>query len=226
MRPLQRLYRRLRQTRLHAPELRVPFVRIGSEYGGWPVIPDRLGPDSIIYAAGVGTDISFDLGVIERFGCSVEAFDPTPRSLAWIREQALPDAFRFHPVGVAVEDGEVSFFAPERDDYVSFSSQPTEGADPTPQTFPVRRIATLMADLGHDRLDVLKLDIEGFEYSVLDDLLASPTRPGQLLVEYHHSMYGIEADATRGSVTRLQAAGYRIFFVSDTGQEYGFVHQS
>lgn len=217
----RRLIRRLRHTRLHRPDARLPYLHIGTEYGGWPVLPDRLGLDSIVYAAGVGTDISFDLGVIDRFGCVVEAFDPTPRCLAWIRAQALPPEFRFDPVGVGAEDGEVPFFEPKRADYVSFSAQPGEGASARPLSFPVRRIGTLMAARNHDRLDVLKIDIEGFEYAVIDDLLASGIRPGQLLVEFHHGMYGIEPKETLDAVEKLKAAGYGIFYVSDAGHEYG-----
>ncbi|GIS18490.1 MAG: hypothetical protein CM15mP120_04060 [Pseudomonadota bacterium] len=43
-----------------------------------------------------------------------------------------------------------------------------------------------MRDLGHDHLDVLKMDIEGAEYAVLDDMLQSNILPDQLLVEFHH----------------------------------------
>ena len=58
----------------------------------------------------------------------------------------------------------------------------------------MRRVATLMRDLGHERLDVLKMDIEGAEYEVVADVLASGIDIGQLLIEFHHrfSNVGIE----------------------------------
>ena len=37
--------------------------------------------------------------------------------------------------------------------------------------FPVTSLANCMADLGHDWVDVLKIDIEGAEWSVLKALL-------------------------------------------------------
>jgi len=47
----------------------------------------------------------------------------------------------------------------------------------------------------------------------------------QLLIEFHHRFPDISIDRTRQAVTRLNASGYRIFFVSDTGEEYGFIRR-
>ena len=40
-------------------------------------------------------------------------------------------------------------------------------------SFPVSSLANFMAELGHDWVDVLKIDIEGAEWSVLKGLLKS-----------------------------------------------------
>ena len=37
----------------------------------------------------------------------------------------------------------------------------------------------------------MKMDIDGAWYEVLDDLPASPIKPTQLLVEFHHRFPGI-----------------------------------
>ena len=70
------------------------------------------------------------------------------------------------------------------------------------------------------------MDIEGFEYGVIDDVLAGPVRPAQWLIEFHHTMMHFRPDQTRRAVERLEAAGYRLFAVSNVGHEYSFVHQS
>ena len=88
---------------------------------------------------------------------------------------------------------------------------------------PVRRLPTLMQELGHDRLDLLKLDIEGGEYAVLDDVLA--VGPRQLLVEFHHRWDGRGFDRTRQAIARLDAGGYRLFWHSRRGKEFGFVKE-
>ena len=42
-----------------------------------------------------------------------------------------------------------------------------------------------MSELGHDRIDLLKLDIEGAEYEVLDHVLSRNIPVGAICVEFH-----------------------------------------
>jgi FkbM family methyltransferase len=50
----------------------------------------------------------------------------------------------------------------------------------------VRRLQTIFQSLGHKHVDVLKMDIEGSEYEVIDDLCDLHLRIDQVLVEFHH----------------------------------------
>lgn len=203
-------------------EIRIPRVRHGNEYGGWWVAPTGLSADSVVYSFGIGTDISFDLSLIETYGVTVHAFDPTPASVAWLETQALPPQFACQALGIGAYDGTATFFPPADPAHVSHSVVP--GATDRPGVeVSVRRLSTIMNTLGHGRVDVLKLDIEAAEYEVLDDILASGVRPHQLLVEFHHRMPGIGLDRTRRAVANLKAAEYRIFAASDTGEEYSFI---
>jgi FkbM family methyltransferase len=178
----------------------------------------ELTPKSIIYSAGVGDNIAWDLAMIDRFGVTVHAFDPTPMCIKWIDDQSLPPRFRFQPVGLAARDGLAQFRVPRR----GFNFTPDTGGGVT-ITAPVRRLSTLMRELGHDHLDVLKLDIEGSEYDVLADLLGEPIPVRQLLVEFHHNFPTIPFARTEATVRALSAAGYRLFDVSDRGLELSFL---
>ena len=46
--------------------------RLGTKYGGWhvPKVMD-LDKDSIIYSAGVGEDVSFDLLLSDKYGSNI-----------------------------------------------------------------------------------------------------------------------------------------------------------
>lgn len=224
VRLLKRAVRRIRSTRLHSPEVRADWVELGSDYGGWPVVPARLPVNPLVYSFGVGDDISFDLAMIGRFGAVVHAFDPTPRSGQWIAGQTLPEAFHFHPLGIGGRDGSAEFFPPVEDGHVSFSNAPSAAQTGTPVVAEILSLGTIMARLGHQAIDVLKMDVEGFEYDAIEAIAAGAVRPGHVLVEFHHGMYRASDEDTRAAVARLAAAGYRLFFVSDTGREYGFVH--
>lgn len=220
------LWRRiLARTPRFPVEAEVEALHLGTTYGGYAVVPAALHEGSVVYSFGVGQDASFDLALIERFGATVHAFDPTPRSLAWVEQQSWPPQFRFHPLGVAAADGTLTLHPPPDPSHVSFSPVARKGGGEAVEV-PVRTVRSLMAELGHDRVDLLKADIEGAEYEVIDDLLAHGPRPGQLLLEFHHHLPSIPLSRTKQAIAALRAAGYRLFDQSEAGAEMSFVHRS
>lgn len=221
--PLYRFANRLRGYRINSPEVSMEYELLGSWYGAWPAPLTMLDRQSIVYGFGVGEDITFDLALIRRVGCNVFAFDPTPIAGRWLEGQRLPPEFIFSPVGLAEDDGEMDFFVPN--DAHSFSRNPTGKAAKAVKC-PVRTLKSLMSERNHGHIDLLKMDIEGFEYGVIPDFLSDGIRPRVINVEFHHKSYGIPAGRTLAAVSLLHEAGYRIFWMSDVGREYGFVLQS
>jgi FkbM family methyltransferase len=199
-----------------------PVMHIGTEHGGWTFNPTLLGPDSVVYSAGIGDDISFDLGLIARFGVTVHAFDPTPKSLEWLRSQHLPAKLVVHEYGIAPQDGRLTFYTPENPAYVSLSV--VERASSTGTiSLPVRELEGIMRELGHSSIDLLKMDIEGSEYAVLEDLVARAIPIRQLLVEFHHRFRGVGDDKTKAAIDLLETSGYRLFAISPSAEEYSFL---
>lgn len=204
-------------------DVRVASRRLGSRTAGWTVAGEWLSGRSIVWCVGIGEDISFDLALHDAYGMPIEAFDPTPRSLAWVRAQRLPAAYRVHPYGLADRDGEVSFRPPADPRHVSHSMVHEAAADGTGVRAQVRRLGTLAAMLGHSRIDLMKIDIEGAEYGVIEDLGRQPLLPRQLLVEFHHRFPSVGIGRTREAVATLRSLGYRLFHVSPNGEEYAFL---
>ena len=197
----------------------------GGGYGAWPCLAERLHRDSVVYSVGIGFDVQFDLALIERFGLTVHGFDPTPRVAEWLQNNPPPDALKFYPLGLAWTDGELQFAAPTEAEAVSGTVVPSALADQTTVAIPVARLETMMRDLGHDHLDVLKIDIEGAEYAVLDDMLQSNILPDQLLVEFHHGKRKkgrFPVAETRKRVASLLSLNYKIFWASESGRELAF----
>jgi FkbM family methyltransferase len=214
--------RRMNDWRLRLEcDVLVPTERLGSDYGGWRVLPGPLTSASVIYCFGVGEDISFDTALIDRFDAHVHAFDPTPRAIAWVQERA-PAGFTMHAFGLADFDGEATFSPPSRTGDVSHSI--AAGTSSNGPQFPVRRLATIMRDLDHDHIDLLKMDIEGAEYAVIDDLCRGTVRPQQLLVEFHHRFANIGLEPTRRAVDRLRSVGYELVAISPTKEELSFAY--
>lgn len=200
--------------------------RFGSATAGWTVATERLSYESVVWCVGIGEDVSFDLGLHEAYGMPIEAFDPTPRSLAWIRSQSLPDAYHVHPFGLADCDGDVAFQPPNNPMHVSHSILQDGIGGEGAIYGAVRRLGTLAAMLGHSRIDLLKMDIEGAEYAVIDDLAQQPLLPKQLLVEFHHRHPTLGIGRTQSAVGTLRSLGYRLFHVSPNGEEYAFLIDS
>lgn len=205
-------------------ELQTPFEHLGTDYGGYGVVLERVPAGGVVYSFGLGEDISFDLALIERTGCEVFGFDPTPRSVAWVQAQQPPAALHVRELGLADYDGVASFAPPKNPEHISHSLLDGAGESGGARVeFQVRRLPTLMAELGHERLDVLKMDIEGAEYAVLEDLLKGNLRPPQILLEFHHGMHGIPISRTEAALSGLQAVGYRIFDAQPSGREYSLL---
>lgn len=207
----------------HRPTARIRTTCVGGlpGEGGWVLHPAPLRADSVIYAVGVGDNIDFDLAIIREFGATVHAFDPTPQSHNWVEGQDLPDTFVLHRVGLADFDGAATFQANENPEWVSHSMVHASGR--APEELPVKRLQSIMSDLGHDHVDLLKLDIEGAEYAVIDDMLASGVGVQQILVEFHHRFPEVGQEQTDRAVAALLAAGYELFSVNGRGEEFGFI---
>lgn len=207
----------------HRAELTLPSETFGRGDGGWVVYTRALSSNSVVYSFGVGEDASFDLSLATRFDLTVNAFDPTPRAIEWVEAQRLPQSFIFHCIGIADFDGTASFHEPPNRRYVSFRLAADGGVDGGTIKAEVRRLSTIMNDLGHNHVDVLKLDVEGAEYSVLADIISSRLDVRQILVEYHHRFESIGIDKTNWAVKALLEHGYRLFYVSPRGEEYSFI---
>jgi FkbM family methyltransferase len=118
----------------------------------------------------------------------VHAYDPTPRATVYAAHVADTEPrFRFYPWGLWCADAELAFFAPQDPSWVSHSVVPSMQPDATGEAAFVARcrpVPDIMTELGHDRLDLLKLDIEGAEYAVLASLRVAGLTPRILCVEF------------------------------------------
>ncbi len=178
-----------------------PLVRLGTGYGGY-AIPDRLVADDwVCYSAGLGEDVSFELELGARYGCAVDAFDPTPKSIDYVTPIAeRHERLRFHPYGIWSSDSTQRLYVPRDRTHVSHSIANLQGTSDFIDV-ECRSIPSLLAELGHERLDLLKLDIEGAEYAVLDDVVDAGLRPSVLCVDFHRTT---TIDAMAAAVRRLR----------------------
>src|SRR5437899_3094636 len=222
------LKRELRQIRLRrANVLDFPSPRSVMSHG-WAIWPLQLRADSAVYAFGVGNDVGWDLEMIRKFGVTVHAFDPTPASIDWVARQKLPPQFIFHDYGLSNFDGQLEFYPPRRPGNTHFSQVRRGGIFDrrSPVLGRVQRLSSILHTLGHRRIDVLKIDVEGSEFEAVPDLIASGIEVDQLLIELHYHFRSKSLRMGLDLIEQLKAYGMRCFYVSRRGFEFSFIHHS
>jgi FkbM family methyltransferase len=184
-----------------------------------------LTPGAVCYCVGAGEDISFDLALAGELGCDVHTFDPTPRAIRYVNslQPDLPKELTFHPWGVWARDEQMRFYAPKDPRHVSHS---LVNLQKTAEYFDAecKRLRTILNELGHPALRLLKLDIEGAEYQVIESMIADGIHPEAVAVEFDEIHAPLDADAESriaGAIRRLVDAGYSLVAVD--GPNYTFV---
>ena len=173
-------------------------------YGGYRVPVDMLNADSVVYSVGVGEDIRFDLSLIARYGCTVHAMDPVPRSAVYARSAAAYEPrYDYHELAVWSRDETVTFYAPRQEGHVSHSAVNLFETDVAFEASG-RTLRSLMGEWGHNRIDLLKVSAEGAEFEILQTLLRDGPVVPILCAEFTRPTVA----RARGMMRALQSAGY------------------
>lgn len=154
----------------------------------------------VMYSFGGNAEVGFEAAVLDATPCDVWQFDCTvsaSRMAASLKHVAPALRARFHFLPYCVgKDGE---------------SADLEYGDARVRAV-FRSIASVMAELGHAKIDILKVDIEGSERAALPDFfsgLPDDARPSQVSFELH--AFGAAAARPQSlfaPVVALARAGY------------------
>jgi FkbM family methyltransferase len=186
----------------------------------WTICPEGLNARSTVYSGGIGSDISFEHELVKKFGCEVVLCDPSPtgKKTMSLPENQLPQ-FHYFQLGLAGRRGKLKLSPPDDPQGDSWFASTGSSAQLEVEC---TDLSSLMKQGGHEHIDLLKLDIEGCEYEVIDQILESRLPVKQICVEYHHGILpGIRRSQTIKSMLRLITGGYRL--IDQTGANHTFI---
>jgi FkbM family methyltransferase len=166
-------------------------------------------PDPLILDGGsnIGMSVLFFKALYpEARVLAFEPAEPAHRLLVDNVERNRVKGVEVHHAALGRENGPVSFFA-DAHDLSTFGTSTRRERLPNPSKSTVQQ--RRLSDFVEEPVDLLKLDIEGAEDEVLDDLIDSGAiaRIDQLVVEYHH-LINPSRDFVGAFLERLRTAGF------------------
>lgn len=182
--------------------------------------PD-LTAGGVVIDAGCSHEADFSLYMIDRHAVRAFGVDPTRKHAGALRqlESRYSGRFAHVPCAIAASDGTLTFHESRVNDSGSLLSDHVNVIHDETTSYDVRAVTlpTLLRQIGAATVEILKLDLEGAEYALLERVTADDLRPfRQVFVEFHHhavNHFG-EAD-TRRIVGRLAGFGFRTFSLDD-----------
>ncbi len=135
------------------------------------VVPPSLAPRTIL-------DIGGNIGAAALFfarrfpNAAIHVFEPVPANMALLKKNIAPyPRITPHPVALGNQDGEMAIFASDNDSNLAGFSFFDKGVDTTQRAVvPVRHAQGYLDEHGIDAPDIIKIDTEGAEYTILKAL--------------------------------------------------------
>lgn len=212
--------------------------KLGTGYGGWQVPREmELNENSIIYSAGVGEDVSFDVLLSEKYNSHIYLIDPTERAythFCQVRDyytnkkwkftgdiqpdyygmmyKVKPNLEKMYYIkkGLWKERDILKFYKQTNEEYVSQSLIKNMFGENYTKV-EVLSIKDLMEEKGHARVDLLKIDIEGAEVEVLNKMLDDEIYPKYLCIEFDLLIKRKDVNnTTKKLLERLMRGGYKM----------------
>ena len=177
-----------------------------------------------MYCFGAGEDISHDIMIGNELNSNIYIFDPTPRSIEHVQyvkdvldnikksifnkrfgggdknywnlilnNKIKSDKIYFFDYGLSTKNEIVKFYKPSNEEYVSHTIIKGFKSDQFINV-QVKDIKTIMNELNHSKIDLLKLDIEGIECEVIEQLIQYKIFPTYLSVDFDIGYNGENRD--------------------------------
>ncbi|HYO09875.1 MAG TPA: FkbM family methyltransferase [Tepidisphaeraceae bacterium] len=174
---------------------------------GHSFFPGPLGAGSTVIDLGAHRG-EFSAQVRARFGCRCIAVEANPNLIEHVRKV---EGVQAHGCALAGADGEMTLHYSANPEASSIKAGPMDATGDS-AVVPARSLASLLAEAGVTRVDLLKVDIEGAEVEMFDSLSDDELcRIDQITIEWHDFSGAVSADEIARIAGRLDRVGFEAF---------------
>lgn len=176
---------------------------------------------SIIIDAGCSYEAELSKYMIEKYGVLAYGVDPTRKHSAALRkfESDSNGKFFYKQVAVGSTDTNLTFYESLDNESGSMLSNHVNVISDRTTSYDVRCISlpSLLKEFKIDKIDLLKLDLEGAEYELIENIVKSDLKNiSQLFIEFHHhAIEKFNYKSTTACVNRIENFGYKSYTTDD-----------
>lgn len=187
----------------------------------WNLNLEALRQGAFVVSAGAGKDISFELELAHQIDCNLILLDPSPTGSKTVESISLPPQIHFERRALSSHSGFILMSRPQSTAEGSWRVCLDGNGDVMRSTC----LCELMKKYRVSKIDLLKIDIEGYEYEVLQHVVHKKIPIRQICVEIHEGeSFGKTRKDRWVLIFLLIFAGYRLIY--QKGWDYTFLRAS
>ncbi|MBY0533697.1 MAG: FkbM family methyltransferase [Rickettsiaceae bacterium] len=193
--------------------------RIGLNYQkpNFIYFPNRLKESVIVIDAGCSYEADFSKYMIKNYSVTSFAVDPTLKHQNALKklESILEPRFKYLQCALGPKDERVLFYESKTNESGSLLNRHVNVQNDEHISYyvDVYNLNTLRSKIGAEDIEILKLDLEGAEYQLIDSLRKEDIESyKQIFVEFHHhaiDMYSF--NDTIKCVDKMKSFGFENF---------------
>lgn len=177
---------------------------------------NRFTEGGVVIDVGCGWEADFSLLMIRQHGLDAFGVDPTKKHTPALHalEEKTDGKFHHLPLAVSRENGSIIFHESRVHESGSILKEHTNIQNDETVSYQVESVTLtdLIQRIGVQQIDILKLDLEGAEYSLLESVTRRDLESfSQIFIEFHHHCTDFTRKDTRKMVKKITSNGFRMF---------------
>lgn len=218
---LKRLFRVVRRNFLKNWRL-LSIKKLGIRYvkPNFIYIPN-LSRNSLVIDAGCGYEADFSLHMINQYGLKAFGVDPTHKHRQALiqHEKTYLGKFNYLPFAITAKDTELDFYESKVNESGSICHDHTNVKHDEVIKYKVKglTLSSILKEINETSVDILKLDLEGAEYELLNNVSKADLLPfKQIFIEFHHhAIAQFNKQDTKRLVNKFVNFGFKKFSLDD-----------